>query len=146
MRVLLGRSQHILKPIHLKHKIRHGQTTQRGTCIAAKHKRGVALEIWQMAIGLSAICVPAIFTVMARDRSLMTMISEMVSKADEKIRRESEILNDRVSRVRDEHVRREDFNLHVDRTDRQFAELKADLKHGQAEINKRLDEIIRHVK
>lgn len=146
MCALLGLLPHTQAETPQKARKRLVLTTPQGMLIAGQIKRGSVLELWQILLSVAAISVPAIFTVMARDRSLMTIISEAISKADDKIRRESEMLHDRVSRVRDEHVRRDEFNSHVDRTERSISDLRTDLKHGQAEMNKRLDEIIRLVK
>lgn len=59
----------------------------------------------------------------------------------QQIRAETNPLHDRVSRVRDEYVRRDDLEGHLRRIDKSFDDVRADIRRGQEETNKRLGEI-----
>lgn len=106
------------------------------------------MEIWQIAVAL----IPVVLAAMARDRSMMTMISgtrndwqNSIAAAKEDCRKMLDAgtgtLHDRISRVRDEYVRRDDLDGHLQRMEKQFDEVRNEMRRNSENTDKKLDDI-----
>lgn len=85
----------------------------------------------QWIVGAAFALVGLIGGVIARDRQL----SKMITEGDDK-------LHERVNRVRDEFVRRDDLDNHIHRLDKSIDQLSKDIRDQSAETTKRLDALI----
>lgn len=99
-----------------------------------------------MLVGIGGLLLPIVLAAMARDRSLMSMIGGLKSDMQEQIKASTDPIHDRVSRVRDEYVRRDDLEGHLRRIDKSFDDVRADIRRGQEETNKRLEQIAQAIK
>lgn len=88
------------------------------------------MEVWQLMVGFGGLLVPVVLAAMARDRSLLTMIKQA-----------NDTVHDRINRVRDEYVRRDDLDGHLGRWDKQFDDLRAEMRSRGEKTDKTLDEI-----
>lgn len=100
------------------------------------------LEIWKLLLGIGGLMIPIAMIAFARDRSLQAMISTVKDDANSQIKASTDPIHERINRVRDEFVRRDDLEGHLQRWDRQFAEIRDDMRRNNDAIGKRLDEIM----
>lgn len=71
------------------------------------------MESWlQVLIGVGSLLTPVVIAAFARDRALLTMINSQSGQ-----------VNERINRVRDEFVRRDDLAEHLTRLDKQIDRL-----------------------
>lgn len=110
------------------------------------------METWQVLVSIGGLAVPIVLAAMARDRALMAMITgtrtdwqNAIAVVKDDTRKMTDTaattLHDRISRVRDEYVRRDDFDAHSRRMDKQFDTIHAELVRSAEHTDKRLDEI-----
>lgn len=102
-------------------------------------------EWLSILLGVAAVLTPVIVAAMARDRTLMTMIhnarqdiSGLVAAAktdnDKLLSDATNVVHDRINRVRDEYARRDDLDGHLARFDKQ-------MDGHMGRIDKQLDDI-----
>lgn len=110
------------------------------------------MDSWQPFLAIGALLTPIVLAAMARDRSLLVMLNSarqdalnaiVVMKDDARrmIAASTEPLHDRVNRVRDEYVRRDDLDGHLARMGKQFDDIRDDMRRNSENLDKRLDEI-----
>lgn len=110
------------------------------------------METWQLLISFAGLMVALGIPAMARDRTMMGMIGSTrsdweraLSTAKDDTRKMVDAaiapIHDRISRVRDEYVRRDDLDGHLGRWDKQFDDLRGEMRRQSDATNKRLDEI-----
>lgn len=76
------------------------------------------MEPWvQVLIGVGSLLTPMVIAAFARDRALMGMINSQTSQ-----------IHERINRTRDDFVRRDDLAAHIARLDKQFDDVRQDLK------------------
>ena len=100
------------------------------------------MENWQIFLGIGGIMTPVVLAAMARDRSLISMFTTMETGLEQRIKAETAPLHERVNRVRDEYVRRDDLEAHLSRMEKQFDEVRAELRRTSETNEKRLAEIL----
>lgn len=82
------------------------------------------MEPWaQVLVGVGSLLTPIVLAAFARDRALMGMINSQTSQ-----------IHERINRTRDDFVRRDDLAEHLSRLDKQFDDMRADLRSLSAEI------------
>lgn len=110
------------------------------------------MEIWQVLVSTGGLAVPIVLAAMARDRSMMAMITttrgdweRAIAAAKDDGRKmidtASTTLHDRISRVRDEYVRRDDLEAHLRRFEKQFDAIHSELVRSYEHTDKRFDEL-----
>lgn len=92
-------------------------------------------------LAVAGLAIPAIGIAMARDRSLLTMIQNTKTDAATATKAATDPIHERINRVRDEFVRREDLDGHLLRWDKQFDDLRAELRRSAESTDRKLDEI-----
>lgn len=85
---------------------------------------------------------PVVLAAMARDRSLISMFTTLETSLEARIKAETAPLHERVNRVRDEYVRRDDLDAHLSRMEKQFDEVRAELRRNNETVEKRLTEMV----
>jgi hypothetical protein len=100
-------------------------------------------EWLQVLIAFAALAVPVIGAAMARDRSLLTMIQTVKDDAAANVKASTDPIHERINRIRDEFVRRDDLEGHLERWDKQFEGLRDDLRRVSENSDRKLDEIRR---
>jgi hypothetical protein len=80
-----------------------------------------------LVFGVAALIGAAI----ARDRQ----ITRMITDGEEK-------LHARINDVRDQYVRRDDLDKHMQRWEKTLEDLRADMKEGNRQTNDRLDKLL----
>lgn len=83
---------------------------------------------------ISAVVVGASFS-----WGVVTFLLGRIAEAKAEATKASAELHARVNNVRDEYLRRDDYNRDRDKLDRDLAALKAEVKDGFFQLNKRLD-------
>lgn len=112
------------------------------------------MELWQLALGLAGVAISVGVPMMARDRAMMTMIGSTRSDWERAITSAKEdshklldaatnAIHDRIGRVRDEYVRRDDLDGHLGRWDKQFDDLRGEMRRNSDATNKQLSEIMK---
>lgn len=108
---------------------------------------------WAIAlVAFGGLLSPFVLAAMARDRSLVGMINTAANGAAAKVdsvRKETIALinaqtgplHDRINRVRDEYVRRDDLQAHLVGIEKRFDDLRAELRRSSESTDKKLDEI-----
>lgn len=81
------------------------------------------MDTLQVLLGVAAVGVPAVLAAIARDRTLLAMIDSGANQ-----------LHDRINRIRDEFVRRDDLAEHLKRMEKQFDGVSMQLKELSSEI------------
>lgn len=94
-------------------------------------------EWLQVVVAVGSLLTPFALAALARDRALLAMIGKVKDDAGELVKATTDPLHERVNRVRDEYVRRDDLNDHLARIDKRFDDMAAE----QRRANGRLDEI-----
>lgn len=84
---------------------------------------------------------PIVLAAMARDRSHTQAIAGVKDDMAREIKSSVDPLHERVNRVRDEYVRRDDLDGHLARLDKRFDEMNAHVQRSHSYVEKRLDEI-----
>lgn len=109
-------------------------------------------NIWQIVfgvagllIGIGTLLTPVVLAAMARDRQ----VGRIITEAKDGLRQDVEKVHDRVNRVRDEFVRRDDLAAHLDRIDKSFDQVRQDFaahaKHTDVKFGE-LKEILASIK
>lgn len=90
-------------------------------------------ESWIIAtvIAIAGFVTTLIGGVVARDRAM----SRQIREGDEK-------LHDRVNRIRDDMVHKDDLNRHLERMDRTLNEMRDEQREQRREMNMRLDQLL----
>lgn len=95
------------------------------------------MEAWQLALGVGGLLLgiggflsPIVMAARNRDATLVTMIGQNREAASEQIKDATDPIHDRINRVRDEYVRRDDLDGHLRRIDKQMDELKTEVRIG----------------
>jgi hypothetical protein len=101
------------------------------------------MEVWELLVGIGAVLTPVVLAAFARDRSLLQMISATKDDAGKMITKATDPLHERINRVRDEFVRRDDLAAHLERVDKQFDDLRAEVRRSGENTDRKLDEIRR---
>lgn len=99
------------------------------------------MELWQLALGVGGFLTPIALAALARDRSLMTMMTSVQTAVADQIKSATDPIHERVNRIRDEFVRRDDLDGHLARWDKRFDEMRADMQRNNDEMKKTLKEI-----
>ena len=94
-----------------------------------------------MLMGAGGLLTPVVIAAFSRDRTLMAMISGAKEDMTRQVKDNVDPLHDRVNRVRDEYVRRDDMDGHLARLDKRFDEFNQSMLRNNAHVEKRLDEI-----
>lgn len=94
----------------------------------------IALGVLGLLIGFGSLLTPVVLAAIARDRSLIAMIGAVKEDAARATTAATEPIHERINRVRDEFVRRDDLESHLARIDKQFGELREDFRRGTDEI------------
>lgn len=104
-------------------------------------------ETWQI-LGFGLTLLAAIGGVVARDRALQNLIVEGDKATRVEAKAEADRLHERVNKVRDEFVRREDLDAHLSRIEKSI-ERVYDAQKEQVEqardTNQRVDAILQHL-
>ena len=87
-----------------------------------------------VAIGIATV----IGGLLMRDRHMLATIRKGDEDALRHSREGDDRLHERINRVRDEYVRRDDH----DRSQDALRELLMDIRQGQAELNRRIDQVL----
>lgn len=72
----------------------------------------------------------------------MSMINTMQTGLKDQIEAKTAPLHERVNRVRDEYVRRDDLDGHLSRMEKQFDDIRSEMRRGSAQVEQRLNEVI----
>lgn len=105
--------------------------------------RGGDLESWQLILAIGGLLTPIVLAAMARDRSLMSMIATVQNGLEKHIDDATAPLHERVNRVRDEYVRRDDLDAHLNRMEKQFEDIRAEMRRGSDKVEARLGEMVK---
>lgn len=82
------------------------------------------MEPWvQVLIGVGSLLTPVVIAAFARDRALISMITTQGSH-----------LHERINRVRDDFVRRDDLAEHLARNEKQLDDMRTDIRRLSDEI------------
>jgi hypothetical protein len=100
------------------------------------------MELWHIFLGIGAVLTPFILAAMARDRALLTMISTVKDDTSQQIKAATDPVHERINRVRDEFVRRDDLEGHLGRWDRQFEDLRTEMRRNSDFVGEQLREIM----
>lgn len=84
---------------------------------------------------------PIVIAAFSRDRTLMAMIAGAKEDMARQVKNGVDPLHERVNRVRDEYVRRDDMDGHLARLDKRFDEFNQQMLRNNDQVQKRLDEI-----
>lgn len=106
---------------------------------------GVAQTLLGVGGLVAAFAVPAVLAAMARDRTLFAMLSEVQMSAQNTVKSAVDPIHERINRVRDEFVRREDLDGHLRRFEKQIDELKQNLKSSEERHTNRYDAIMESI-
>lgn len=101
------------------------------------------MEVWHLFIGVGAILIPAVLATMARDRALMTMIGQNQNDTKSAIEAATAPIHERINRVRDEYVREDHLNSHLDRIDKRFDNLSDEMRRHSDKVDKGFGEMRR---
>lgn len=103
------------------------------------------METWQIVatllLSVGGLLTPIVLAAMARDKSLMTMIAGAKDDMGAQITQATAPLHERVNRVRDEYVRRDDLAGHLMRVEKHMDEIRAEQRRQYDHTDKRLSEI-----
>ena len=100
------------------------------------------MDPWlQVLLGVGAVLTPFAIAAMARDRALMSTIARGKEDAATMIQTQAGQLHERINRVRDEYVRRDDLEGHMTRTDKQRDDMRGELRRMAENTEKRLEEL-----
>lgn len=106
------------------------------------------MDLWTLAIGIGtvlagfgAIMTPIVIAAFNRERALYTLISGMKDELSGMLKAHTDPLHDRINRVRDEYVRRDDLAGHLERWEKRFDDLRDEMRRGHDSVGKKLDEI-----
>lgn len=99
------------------------------------------MDFWQLAIAIASLAIAIGVPVIARDRSLMAMIGDAKEAARRAATDVARELHERVNRVREEYVRRDDLDGHLQRIDQRINELRADQRAHAEEQRTALKEL-----
>lgn len=92
-------------------------------------------------LAVGGLLTPIILASMARDRTLVSMIAAGRDASEKAIQMASDLIHDRINRIRDDYVRRDDLQGHLVRIDKQFDDMRAHIQRGQETTEKKLDAI-----
>jgi len=92
-------------------------------------------------LAVGGFLTPVILASMARDRTLVNMIATEREVSEKAIQMASDLIHDRINRIRDDYVRRDDLQGHLVRIDKQFDDMRAQIQRGQETTEKKLDAI-----
>jgi hypothetical protein len=99
------------------------------------------VEIWHLFVGVGGLLVgigglltPIVLAAKARDTSLLTMIAAVKHDSGKMVQAATEPIHERINRVRDEFVRRDDLDGHLARIDKQFDAVHSAIQRGNDEI------------
>jgi len=99
------------------------------------------VDTWQLLLGVGGFLTPIVLAAMARDRAHTQAITGAKEDMAREIKSGIDPLHERVNRVRDEYVRRDDLDGHLVRLDKRFDEMNAHILRSHSYVEKRLDEI-----
>lgn len=102
-------------------------------------------ETWQLLLGIGGIAVPVILAAMARDRTLFGMVTKVQAEFSERVKVAVDPIHERINRVRDEFVRREDLDAHLRRFEKQIDEIKQNIKTSEERHSNRYDMIMQSI-
>lgn len=92
--------------------------------------------------GALVAVVAAVGGFIARDRALVNQIRDGDDNSRKVAKEGADALHERVNKVRDEFVRRDDLDGHIKRFERSVSEMRGEMRHGHTETNKRLDTVM----
>lgn len=110
-------------------------------------------SLWSILLGTGGMLTPIVIAAWSRDRSMMTMIQSTrtdwqvsVASAKDDCRKMLDTgmggVHERINRVRDEYVRQVDLDSHMGRYDKQFDDVRSEMRRNSDAMNKRLDDIM----
>lgn len=76
----------------------------------------------------------------------MSMIAQIKDDVDSKVKTGTDQLHDRIGRVRDEYVRRDDLEGHLSRMEKQFDDIRAEMRRASDMTDKKLEDIARAIR
>ena len=92
-------------------------------------------------LGAAGTLTPVILAAMARDRTLISMINVIREEVMQSVTAAAAVTHDRINRVRDEYVRRDDLEAHLKRIEKTFDDIRSEIQRGQAATERKLDSI-----
>lgn len=92
-------------------------------------------------LAVAGCLTPIVLASIARDRTLVAMIQSSRNDAMNAVKMGGDVTHDRINRVRDEYVRRDDLQGHLVRIDKQFDEMRDQIRRGQESTERKLDKI-----
>lgn len=98
--------------------------------------------IWIISTGFGLVAL--IGGVVARDRYILGLISKNHEGSIKAIQDNTEKLNERMAKIKDEYVRRIDLDGHIMRLDGSIQTLSGEMRSSTAQTNQRLDAILAH--
>lgn len=99
------------------------------------------MEWWQALLGAGGLLIPVIIAAFARDRQMFQAIALAKEDAARLAEAKAAYLDDRINRVRDEYVRRDDLDGHLQRIDKRLVELREDGRRDMDQLQGELREI-----
>ena len=96
----------------------------------------------QILLAVASVLTPVVLAAAARDRQLLSIMNKNKEEAVSAARAEHNNLHDRINRIRDEFVRRDDFDAHMTRLDKRLDDFRDEMREASASTNRRLDSII----
>lgn len=100
----------------------------------------------QVLLGFGGCLTPIVLAALARDRSLMSMISSIKDDASSTTKATGDALHERINRVRDEFVRRDDFEAHLARFDKRMDEFRDEMRRSSERTDERLEAILEQLR
>lgn len=98
--------------------------------------------IWVVSVGFAMAAL--IGGIVARDRYILGLISKNHEGSIKAIQDSAEKTNDKMTKIKDEYVRRVDLDGHLMRLDGSIQALSGELRSSATLTNTRLDAILQH--
>lgn len=99
------------------------------------------LEGWQLVLAIAALIAALAGAAWARDRSISEMIVQSKEDSRKMVKEAVDPVHDRINRVRDEYVREDHMNAHLQRIEKRFDDMRDEIRTRDEQTRKSLDEI-----
>jgi uncharacterized membrane protein len=103
------------------------------------------VETWQivaaMLLSVGGLLTPIVLAARSRDAALLTMITNAKEDMARQVKAGVDPLHERINRVRDEYVRRDDLEGHLVRLDNRFDKMEDNIRRGQESVERKFDEL-----
>lgn len=94
------------------------------------------------AAGVTAsVVIPLVLAARSRDQSLTKMIIDSRDALASTVKTQVDQIHERIGRIRDEYLRRDDFFGHMARMEKQMDDIKASVDKGHETTERQLDDI-----